>query len=170
MILRLTGVCMIIVSCGSLGFLIARAGYQERQAIRQWITALDYMQCELQYRLTALPELCRQAAAQSNGVINCLLAHLAMELDNQMESDVKQCMVNAVASVPDLPDRVSAKALELGNTLGRFDCDGQIRHLQLAREQGRRELELLEKDSANRTRCYQTLGICAGAAVAILLI
>ena len=60
--------------------------------------------------------------------------------------------------------------LLLGKSIGRFDMDGQIKGLEAVRQDCRRRLDELSKDRDTRLRSYQTLGLCAGAALAILFI
>ena len=69
-----------------------------------------------------------------------------------------------------MTDNVSKIAITLGRTLGRFDLDGQLIGLENARRDCRRAVDALSENRDNRLRCYQTLGLCAGAALAILFI
>lgn len=170
MILKLMGGILILLSCSGLGFQIAGSYYAERQLLQQWISALDFIQCELQYRMTSLPEICRQAGENGSGKIRTFFFCLAQELDQQLLPDVRGCMDAAINRVSDLPQSVLTSMEELGNTLGRFDTDGQVHQLESARQNSRKRLDVLEKDCQERMRAYQTLGICCGAAIAILLI
>ena len=58
----------------------------------------------------------------------------------------------------------------LGQTLGRFDLPGQLKGIKAVQESCRRELARLERNRDARLRSYQTLGLCAGAALVILLV
>ena len=75
-----------------------------------------------------------------------------------------------VASVRELPESVGKLLKELGKTLGRFDLPGQLRGIEGVRRSSRKALDQLERNRDVRLRSYQTLGLCAGAALAILLI
>ena len=66
---KLFGALLVICGCGGMGFSIAAASKREEAALRQLIGALDFMECELQYHLTPLPELCRQAGRETKGTI-----------------------------------------------------------------------------------------------------
>ena len=59
---------------------------------------------------------------------------------------------------------------ELGATLGRFDLPGQLRGLDAAIRSAEESLRRLREGAPERRRSYQTLGLCTGAAVAILLL
>ena len=54
MILKVIGVILVIAGCGGVGFRIAANHRLEEKTLRQLIGILDYMECELQYRLTPL--------------------------------------------------------------------------------------------------------------------
>jgi hypothetical protein len=54
--------------------------------------------------------------------------------------------------------------------MGKFDIDGQINGLEAVRSLCRRMLDELTSGREVRLRNYQTLGLCAGAALVILFI
>jgi stage III sporulation protein AB len=58
----------------------------------------------------------------------------------------------------------------LGKSLGKFDLSGQLAGIDLVREGCKENLDRISKDRQERLRSYRTLGICAGIAIAILLI
>lgn len=165
---KLIGAMLIIAGCGGVGFSMAMSHRREEAALRQLIRALDYMGCELQYHLTPLPDLCRSAAAESGGTVSQVLLRLASELDAQIAPDASVCMNAAIAAVPKLPRKAVSVLQQLGTTLGRFDLHGQLNGLDEARIQCRRELDGLTENRDVRLRSYQTLGLCAGSALAIL--
>lgn len=168
--LKWIGAALVILSCGGTGFAMAAAHKLQESQLRQLMNALDYMQCELQYRMSPLPDLCRQTAVQSGGVVSQLFLDLAAELEDQIAPDVQSCMNAVTAKLPGLPATLSGPIQTLGKTLGRFDINGQIRGLESTRQECRRALETLLNRREERLRGYQTLGLCAGAAVAILFL
>ena len=164
------GAVLVIVGCGGFGFSMAASHRKLEGTLRQLIGALNDMECELQYRLTPLPELCRQAGTQSKGIVREVLLRLARELECQVSPDAASCMNAALSGIGDLPRNLRDIFKQLGQTLGRFDLPGQVQGLESVRAACRRELEELERDRETRLRSYQTLGLCAGAALAILFI
>lgn len=168
--LKWLGAVLIIGGCGGFGFLLAASHRRTEQCLRRLIAALDYMECELQYHLTPLPALCRQAAAESSGMIRELFCALAQELEDQVSPDVKSCMQAAIGRIRELPRQVADALRELGSSLGRFDLQGQLQGLEAVRATCRRSLEELSANREVRLRSYQTLGLCAGAALAILFL
>lgn len=170
MIYKCIGVTLIIAACGGFGWMIAAAYRKEIATLRQMISSLDYMECELQYNMTPLPQLCRQTAAESKSVVRTLFYKLCLELENQMAPNVEQCVKAVLMDTKDVPRETANIFTLLGSTLGRFDAAGQLRGLEAARKEARRKLDAISKNQTERTRSYKTLALCAGAAVAILLI
>lgn len=170
MTVKFIGAILVIISCGGFGFMIAATHRKEVRTLRTLIAALDFMDCELRYRMTPLPELCRVTASANHGIVKDIFLSLAMELDNQISPDVEKCMQAAIQKTKDTP-MLTQKALRLlGASLGHFDLEGQLKGLDSVRNESRRILEGYTLNQEVRLRSYQTLGLCAGAALAILLI
>ena len=60
--------------------------------------------------------------------------------------------------------------MQLGESLGRFDLPGQLRGLEAIRRETEQTLQEVHAQRENRLRSYQTLGLCAGASLAILFL
>ena len=170
MSLKWIGAALIIASCSLIGFSISAAYRQEERQLRQLAAAMDYMVCELRCRMSALPELCKNAGAESKGPIGKLLLTLSEYLDAQSAPDVRGCLDLASAATIQLSPRTVEAVGLLGTSLGRFDLDGQLQGLESVRSFCRSQLEIMSSGRETRLRSYQTLGICAGAALAILFV
>lgn len=170
MILKLVGAILVIVGCGGVGFRIAANHRREEAILRQLIGILDYMECELQYRLTPLPELCRQATKEFTGSLGKVFWELYVEIEAQISADMEICMTSAIERVGKIPPSAKEELLLLGKTVGRFDIEGQLKGLEFVRQDCRRKLDALTYNRDTRLRSYQTLGLCAGAALAILFV
>lgn len=164
------GAALIIFGCGLAGFSMSAAYRREERELRQLLGALDFMTRELQYRVAPLPELCRHAGSERNGCVGRLLRNLAKELDSQVSPDVQSCLAIAAATAGELPKRIREAVCILGSSLGRFDLEGQLQGLETVRDYCTSQLESMEAGRDTRLRSYQTLGLCAGAALAILFV
>ena len=167
---KLIGAICIVVGCGSCGFLMASHYLANIRMLQNLVSVLDYMESEMQYRATPLPVLCRQAAEQVKGKVQQIFLMLADELDAQVSPDVRICMASTLDRLGDLWCPLVFILTELSNSLGKFDMNGQLRAMDHARSQCREKLNQLQQGKENRLRSYQTLGICAGAAIAILFV
>ena len=167
---KLIGAITVILGCGGCGLMMASHYLGNIRLLRNFITVLDYMRCELQYRATPLPQLCRTAGEQGSGKVQRAFLMLADELDSQISPDVYCCMSGVISRLGIDYEPMNRLFLELGSSLGKFDITGQIKALENAREQARELHTQLQNGKENRLRSYQTLGLCAGAAIAILFV
>lgn len=169
MTIKLIGAVLIVLACSSVGYMIAATYKREENTLRKLIYALDYMECELQFRMPALPDLCRHTAGETDGVVSKVFAMLSNELEDQICPDVRSCMKAVTAKCKDIPAHTLTSFHLLGDSLGRFDLEGQLKGLESVRQEARIKLNKLMGNSDVRLRSYQTLGICAGAAIVIIL-
>lgn len=170
MSMKWLGAALIICCTGFVGFKISAAYRLEEENLRQLISALDYMVCELRYRQSALPVVCHQIGTERNGCIGRLFRQLAEELESAIAPDVQSCLAAAAATNGAITGRVEKAVCIMGSTLGRFDLEGQLLGLESVRDYCREQLDEMSKDRDARLRSYQTLGLCAGAALAILFV
>lgn len=168
--IKLIGAVLIIAGCGGYGFLLARNHRREVQALRQLISALEYMSSELEYKLTPLPVLCRHLEEMEDGPIRYVFGALGGILEAQVYPDVASAMSAALGETKNFPQLAAEQLYSLGKTLGRFDLAGQLRGIESCRMECLHQLEDLEHNQSQRLRSYLTLSFCAGVALAILLI
>ena len=167
---RWIGAILIVTACSGYGFSIAAWKRKEEKLLLQLLQILQLMEAELRYRLTPLPDLCRVAAGEVKGTLRVVFLNLYRELSWQKLPDAGSCMATALQRTGEIPGRVRRLLVQLGQTLGRFDLEGQLQGIQAVRKRCEESLESIQKNRDERLRSYQTLGICAGAALAIILI
>lgn len=170
MTLKIAGAILIVVSCGAFGFCVARNHRREVFALEQLILALDYMESELKYNLSALPELAQSLVTVTKGAVRDVFQRFLKELDNQVLPDAEKCMHIALGNIKDIPPITLSCFKSFAQTLGKFDLEGQEKSLVILRQNCEKKLDNYMKDQDNRLRSYQTLGLCAGAALAILFV
>ena len=167
--IRLLGAVLLMTGCGGFGFTLAAAHRREAAMLRRLIQALQEMEWELKYRMPVLSGLCKIAAETSGGAIRDIFRELEEKLDSREIYEISACM-NVIVGQKDLPRSVRKNLKQLGSSLGRYELEGQLQGLEAVRRQCRKDLKKLEENSGQRMRNYQTLALCAGAALAILLI
>ena len=163
------GAILIVAGCGGVGFAMASAYRAEEGALEGICRALEYMRCELSYQMTPLPQLCRKTANLLTGRLKETFEQMALELERQVAPDAASCM-RAVLVRVDLPESVQAVLNRMGTGLGCFDLPGQLRELEGCQQEAKNRRAYLAEHRHNRIRGYQTLGLCAGAALAILFL
>ena len=170
MLLKTIGAICVIGVCSGVGLNLAYRHMKEIGTLQKLLVVLDFMENELRFRLTKLPKLCMMAAEECEGVLRKVFLQIYQELQTQTIPDVKICVFTAIAKVDRIPTATKHVFYRLGTTLGRFDLVGQLKGFEAVKGFCQLQLEELNRDSKNRIRGYQTLGLCTGAALAILLI
>lgn len=166
---KIIGAVLVIACCGSYGMLLANGQRKEVVMLHQLIRAISTMVSELEYRLTPLPELCRIAGDSATMPLQRTFHEIADALSDQVFPDVRKVFATVLQRNKALPKHTSEHLLLLGQTLGKFDLPGQLRGLELCKQEILHKLNEMERNQQQRLRSYQTLGFCAGAALAILL-
>lgn len=169
MMIRLVGAVLLVSGCGGFGFAMGLHYRREIRMLRQLLAALQEIEWELKYRLTPLPGLCAIGAAAAEGKLGQLFRDLGAALEEGAFSEVSGCM-NGLMQTADITPKCRICLRELGNSLGRYDLEGQLQGIRLVMHKCRGFLEDLESHRAERMRSYQTLWLCAGGALAILLV
>lgn len=167
---KLIGSICVIVACGGAGFMMAIQYISQIRVFADMIIILNYMESEIQYRCTPLPLLCRQAAVQVNGKLRFVFECLADELEAQIAPNAELCMISVLDKLGITDVSIRTTLLGLSCNLGKFDIEGQLRALESARNICSENLKQLQKGREQRIRSYQTLGLCTGAAIAILFV
>lgn len=170
MYIKWIGAVLIVAGCGSCGFLMAQNYKREERYLRQLHRILETMEWELSCRRTPLPQLLRSAAGTAQGELKKLLLELAGELELQIVPDAACCTAVVLDKFTRLPKSAMAVLTLLGQSLGRFDLEGQLGELASVKAECSRLLEEHCAGRESRIRNYQTLGLCAGAALAILFV
>ena len=170
MLMKWIGTLCIISGCGGWGFITVVYHVRKIQFCRQFLSMLDYVECELAYRATALPQLCVQAAERSKGMIRECLLSFSKELEAQIAPNLSICMSYALDRRKGMDDFQRSILMNFAENLGHFDIAGQLKGLAQVKQNVDDILAALLENKENRLKSYQTLGICAGVALAIILV
>ena len=164
------GAVLILGSCGGFGIGLAAGQKKEERLLCQLVEILEEMLWELPFQLTPLPELLRHAVGNKKGSLSAVLLELARQLDRQVLPDAESCMNAALESGELSSPKLHAQLDRLGQSLGRFDLDGQLKGLTAVKNSCSQELRRLRDSRDIRMRSCRVLGLCAGAALVILLL
>lgn len=170
MTMKWIGALLVMLGCSGFGFSLVSAYRKEERALQELINALEYISCELEYRMSPLPQLCRITAERCSGCVRQVLECLAQELDTQISPDASVCMYAAVSKQVFLPEKTRECLLRFGTSLGSFDLHGQLKEIKSVERSVSLELEALRSNKDIRCRSYQTLGICVGSALVVLFL
>ena len=168
MTVKWIGAVLVVLSCGLFGIVSSYSIRLEVAYFRDLVRILNYMESELQYRLTPLPTLCRLSANQGK-TLTFLFQTFANELENQVSPDALRCMDAALYQCCLHSKLMRSYLRELGSSFGKFDLNGQLLGIRSIREQCIGELNKLESTKDNRVRNFQTISLCVGVVTIIIL-
>lgn len=164
------GAFCIFVACASVGFSIAYRQTRELKMIEQWLRIIDRAEKEISYHLRAVPDLFRIISYEEKGLLGRLFLRTAIEMENQIQPNASLCLNIALADFDGLPKCILDQLMLFGAELGRYDLESQLKGFARIRSIGEEKRVLMLQNYSKRIRGYQTLGLCAGAALVIMFI
>ncbi len=167
MIQKWIGAALVMAGCGSTGFLLAAAYRREEGLLAESLSLLTAMENELSCRSSTVAQLCALGKDSAKPLASIYI-QLERELASQALPDAACCMDVVLKKHPELPESVRQIHAQLGKSLGKYDLAGQLRELAAVKANCGRILELCRAHREDKLRNCQTLGLCAGAALAIL--
>lgn len=170
MMLRWIGAVLVLCAGGAAGFSVAAQERLLQNQLEDFCRTLELMCQELRCNLTTVDTLLLLSAAQSRGVTAQIYRETAHALQRQAGPDVNACMSIALEACPEAPEQLRELFGHLGRNLGRFDLQGQLAGIRHVHQLCHRRLQTFRSGQQERHRSYRILGLCAGGALAILLI
>ena len=154
-----------------LGYDAHRRLRRRARVLRQLAGALEQMDREIAFRLTPMPQLMEELAADYPPPVGTLFANCRKGMKELGERSLAEIWRQALADTPlDLEGRAAGILDELGEVLGRFEESGLRSALARAVAELTREGELAREDGEKRGRMYQVLGLAWGGLLVILLL
>lgn len=169
MMVRLIGAAMTLFSGALYAVTVTKEHRQKEGNLEELQMILEHFIWELQTNLSPLSICCRESASSGRGQIAMIFMDLATYLEESCAPTPADCMVKALAE-QNLPSILHTRLLQLADNLGRYDLSGQIGGIRAIQELCRRDLQALAKERTKTVKSCQALGLCTGAAIAILLL
>ena len=161
---------VIIVCCALAGHKKSVDDRQNIISINEFIKALNIMICELEFHRSPLPTLCSFVSERTEGVVSKIFTLLNHELAAQVMPDVSNCCSIAIQKCSGIPSHLNNLFCLMGESLGIFDVAGQVSQLRYVKSVAEKIMEDSHKHYERFGRSNQTLWICAGIALAVILI
>lgn len=167
--------CVLMVAAGTAGgFIMAGRLSMRRQILDSLIYSLEIMRNEIYYTHERLEKIAGRTAAVSEGASAQFFRNFAGRLAENADTGASDVWHSAVeGTFPQgcvLKERDIEALDSAGTRLGKTDVSDQCSNL----ERTIRELSLryseAEKDEAEKSRLYKTLGTSAGILAAVMII
>lgn len=170
--MKTAGVVFVVISAASIGLRFAYAVRQRCHLLGQLLLSLRLLKGELSTHGTPLPEAFALLAAATNGSAAEYFSTAAKQMHQKRWMTPQASLCAAEDKLKELPgeDPVRKILRDLSAELGRFDLDSQLSGIDSAVSRLEEIRRTAEQDKTIRCRTYRALGLCAGLALAILLI
>ena len=169
MIIRMLGAVLTLLSGIIFAMNITKEHREKEDCFEELLMILEHFVWELQTNQPTLAICCQAASQCGKGQIGKLFSSLAQYLAQGGEASPSICMERVFHAHP-IPTSVRERLSQLADTLGRYDLCAQISGIQAVQELCRRDLQALALERSKTVKSCQALGICTGAALAILLL
>ena len=169
--LKLLGVLLLAGGTAAAGFCAAGQLTKRARALQALLGALELMERELSFRLTPMPELLERLSRQADPPADGLFAGCREGLSSLGERALAELWKAGVRQPALLLEAEELALLDgLGQVLGSYDGEGQLAALAQTCAALERALAEARSERKRMGRVYQTLGLAAGAFLAILLV
>ena len=166
--MKLIGVALIVASAGWVGIGMSVSLKKRMELYQTAMQALQLLKNEIAFCGTALPQAFGLLAASCEGMLALVFSSAGRRMDRCPWISPAEAMRQAVSCLED--HQLKNIFLRLGQGLGNYGLDAQIQAIHAARDQIARLLETLDATRKEKSKVYETMGICVGLSVAILLI
>ena len=163
------GAILVIVGSSGWGILLAANHQNEERQLRHLLDGFSLLERELRFRMWPLSMLFCQVAEKAEGEMVSIFRDLGAALQQQEDANGGMCMDKVLARHSDLSPITRAILASFGRSLGAYDLDGQLKQIECCKKEALEALDRHCEGKQARLRCYRTIGICAGCALALLL-
>ena len=173
---KLSGAVLIIIMTTYYGFYLSRQLNIRLNMIDAYIYSLDYMQSQIRYGLTPLPQICMELSRSiNNDIVSKMYSDIYHELmdisgkertfDEIWKTELDRLLKSGVAGKEEI-----AVISELGQVGTYIDRDMQIQCVGNVSLKLKNIYNRMLKDISAKTKIYKISGVMAGIIITILLI
>ncbi|HHU22981.1 MAG TPA: stage III sporulation protein AB [Clostridiales bacterium] len=169
---KFIGALLLIAAGAGMGVAKTRQLHFRVRSLSSILGSLEIMRGEICTRLTPLPELFLQLAAEAPGPADEFFSALKTGLTGLGERSLGEIWYQALEDTPSLvlkPEEERALYL-FGMSLGRFDVAEQKQAIDRCMESMGRFLETARGEAQARGRLYTGLGLALGMMLAVVLL
>ena len=170
--IRLFGAGLVALAASAAGFGFAQRVRVQCAQLDALSWALETMTSEMSARLTPLPEIFLLLGSGAQKDVSLFFKTAAMALTTPPGCTVPVAFKRGFAAAMNFrPGEQAVQALyALSAGLGRFTLERQLAAIEQAKTAVTRELLSLQAQKQARCRSYGTIGVCAGLALAVILL
>lgn len=168
---KLMGALCVMAGALSWGFGATRELRQRVETLEGLREGLCYLDQELNFCLTALPELLKRLGREKRGTAGDFFQAVYTQLQKAPEGGLRSSWRLAMTKCLSILRREERQVLmEVGQALGRYDAQTQCKALARAIRQLEGYRQSAREEAQRLGRVYATLSIAGGAALVLVLL
>lgn len=167
---KLFGGFLVVCASAWVGFGAAKTIRSLENNLHEMRSALEYMKCELLYTTDRYSDLCRKLAHNSTGKVSAFFHALETMSSLDGYEPIGSTSKAMKSSGLRIPPAAEYAVEQLFDGFGRCDMNGQLQKISLCSAAIEQQSEQISKSAETRCKTYETVGICAGVALMILVI
>ncbi len=165
---------IFIVGCSSLlGFIFANTYVERSKLLNSLLSTLQMLETEIVYGATPMPVLMKKIGNKSENEIKNIFLSTAglLGLNSGQTFDEIWCDVVTQEAEHTCLDKDDIDLLlSLGKNLGISNCEDQIKHIKLIREEFKRHYEVALAEQSKNVRLFKNLGFLLGITIVIIIL
>lgn len=167
--LRMIGAVLVMAGTVGLGWRgVERLG-ERVEVLRGLQGAAAYLEEELAFRFTPLPQLFGQLSQNRKGAVGTFFGSVGKKMA-QGDGPLRQIWQQAVEeTLPMLKDEEQQTVAELGEVLGQYDAQTQVQTLKLTGERLAAFYLAAQEERSRLGKVYLALGVAGGLVTVLIL-
>lgn len=173
LIVKLVGSVLVVAAGGGLGLLVVSNLVARPRQLRDFQSALQMLETEIQYAASPLPEAMDRVGRAVGAPVGMVLERAASYLTTGgglVAADGWELALREARGTAALTREDIDILLAFGAFLGRSDREDQVKHLRLARERLHRQELKAEEDRMRNERLWRYLGFLGALALVVVLL
>lgn len=173
MVIKYIVLSLIVIVCAFLGFQLSETVKLRVTHLAHMLNAIVYLQNEIFYSLTPLPEALMRVSSKKEKPISKFLEDISNLLYSNDINNINAAFTKAIEKNKDelmLEKEDYGILLELSNSLGSTDLNGQKKIFQIAIGNLENNLKEATEKAKKNVKMYRVLGVSMGLVIAIFLI
>lgn len=168
--IKVIGGILIVLGAGYLGLSGTIRFYSQLRTVREFSAALEILRCEMNYTLAPLGKLCKTVSGRTRGACAGFFTSYSGLLEEGIPRSIAVRRLLSDEKSYHLPKDAQIALLELFESLGAYELEGENQLLQLTAHRLKTASERLEREKKPLAKSYVTLGLCTGLALVILFL
>lgn len=168
--LRVIGAALVMAGAVGLGWREVERLGERVEVLRGLQGAVAYLEEELAFRFTPLPQLFEQLSQNRKGAVSVFFGSVEKKME-QGNGPLRQSWRRAVEeTLPMLKEEEQKTVAELGEVLGQYDAQTQVQTLRLTGERLARSYMTAQEERGRLGKVYLALGVAGGLVTVLVLI